>query len=108
MLGGGTARAATGLRVAFHCVVQITRQRMGHGSEVDGRRIPWVIGGLALKDYGLNLAAGLFLMLALRAALTHSLAHSNWMWIAANLSAAGLAHAADILLRFNRRNRRNH
>ena len=64
--------------------------------------------GLALKDYGLNLAAGLFLMLALRAALTHSLAHSNWMWIAANLSAAGLAHAADILLRFNRRNRRNH
>ena len=57
--------------------------------------------GLALKDYGLNLASGLFLMLALRAAL----AQSNWMWIAASLSAAGLAHGADIVLRLKRANR---
>ena len=54
--------------------------------------------GLALKDYALNLASGLFLMLALRAAL----AHSSWIWIAVSLTAAGLAHGADIVLRLRR------
>jgi hypothetical protein len=54
--------------------------------------------GLAPKDYALNLAAGLFLMLALRAAL----AHSSWIWIAASLTASGLAHIADMLLRWRR------
>lgn len=54
--------------------------------------------GLALQDYALNLASGLFLMLALRAALVQS----TWMWIAASLAAAGLAHGADIVLRLRR------
>ena len=54
--------------------------------------------GLALQEYGLNLASGLFLMLALRA----TLAHLSWIWIAASLSAAGLAHGVDMLLRFKR------
>ena len=54
--------------------------------------------GLAPQDYALNLASGLFLMLALRAAL----AHSSWMWIAASLTAAGLAHGADMVLRWQR------
>ena len=57
--------------------------------------------GLALNDYALNLASGLFLMLALRAAL----AHSNGIWIAASLTAAGLAHGADILLRFRKKSK---
>ncbi len=57
--------------------------------------------GLALKDYALNLASGLFLMLALRAAL----AHSSWMWIAASLTAAGVAHSADIILRLREKSK---
>ena len=59
--------------------------------------------GLAPKDYVLNLASGLFLMLALRAAL----AHASWMWIAASLTAAGLAHGTDIVLRWRRRQKMN-
>lgn len=55
--------------------------------------------GLALKDYGLNLASGVFLLLALRAAL----AHFSWIWIAGCLTAAGLTHSADIVLRLRQR-----
>ena len=44
-----------GLLVALHYAVQITRPRMGFGSDVGSRRTPWIIGGLVV------LAAGGFL-----------------------------------------------
>ncbi len=46
-----------GLLVAFHYAVQITRPRMGHGSDVGGRRTPWIIGGMAVLGAGGVLAA---------------------------------------------------
>lgn len=54
--------------------------------------------GLAPHDYALNLVAGLFLMLALRAVL----GAAQWPWIALCLMAAGLAHGADIWRRWAR------
>ena len=57
--------------------------------------------GLAPQDYLLNLVSGLCLMLALRCAL----AGAGWHWIAAALSAAGLAHASDLVSRWKRRQR---
>ena len=41
-----------GMLVALHHVVQLLRPRLGHGSDVGGRRTPWIIGGMA------TLAAG--------------------------------------------------
>jgi BCD family chlorophyll transporter-like MFS transporter len=41
-----------GVLVALHHVVQLLRPRLGHGSDVGGRRTPWIIGGMA------TLAAG--------------------------------------------------
>jgi BCD family chlorophyll transporter-like MFS transporter len=35
-----------GLMVALHYLVQVSRPRMGHGSDVGGRRTPWIIGGM--------------------------------------------------------------
>ncbi|MBQ0930361.1 BCD family MFS transporter [Ideonella alba] len=46
-----------GLLVALHHAVQITRPRMGHGSDVGGRRTPWIIGGMAVLAGGGVLAA---------------------------------------------------
>ena len=46
-----------GLLVAFHYAVQITRPRMGHGSDVGGRRTPWIVGGMALLGLGGVLAS---------------------------------------------------
>jgi hypothetical protein len=44
-----------------------------------------------------TLTAGACLLLALRAAMTDA----GWLWIALALSAAGIAHTADLLLRRN-------
>ncbi len=41
-----------GLLVALYCAMQSLRPRMGHGSDVGGRRTPWIIGGIALLGVG--------------------------------------------------------
>ncbi len=62
-----------GFLVGLHYVLQVFRPRLGHGSDVGGRRTPWIIGGMALLCVGgataslatawmsSNLAAGIVL-----------------------------------------------
>jgi hypothetical protein len=52
--------------------------------------------GMAPRDFVANLAAGLALMLALRAGLSAA----GWGWVAAGLALAGLLHAADLRTRW--------
>ena len=60
--------------------------------------------GLKPRDYLFNMASGLCLMLALRS----SLSGSAWYWIALWLTAAGLIHVADLVLRFQQRSLTNY
>lgn len=46
-----------GLLVALHYLVQLSRPRMGHGSDQGGRRTPWIVGGMATLAVGGVLAA---------------------------------------------------
>jgi hypothetical protein len=55
--------------------------------------------GLSGRQLLPNLAAGMCLMLALRAALVDS----GWMWVAAFLALSGVAHVADLITRWPRR-----
>jgi MFS transporter, BCD family, chlorophyll transporter len=41
-----------GLLVALHYAVQISRPRMGFGSDVGARRTPWIVGGLVVLASG--------------------------------------------------------
>jgi BCD family chlorophyll transporter-like MFS transporter len=41
-----------GLLVALHYGVQLLRPRFGFGSDIGGRRTPWIIGGLAVLSVG--------------------------------------------------------
>jgi len=41
-----------GLLVGLHYAVQVTRPRMGFGSDEGGRRTPWIIGGMAILALG--------------------------------------------------------
>ena len=41
-----------GLLVALHYAVQMTRPRMGYGSDLGRRRTPWIIGGMAVLALG--------------------------------------------------------
>ncbi len=54
--------------------------------------------GIPARDWILNLASGLCLMMAVRAAVLGA----PWLAIAAWLSAAGLAHGADMVSRWRR------
>ncbi|MFZ5558099.1 MAG: hypothetical protein ACOZDY_15495 [Pseudomonadota bacterium] len=76
--GGRIVDLILGLMVAEGLVLAIYRRRTGRG--------------IALPDLAVNLLAGACLMLALRAAL----AGSGWVWAAAWLAAALLAHLADL------------
>ncbi len=52
-----------GLLVALQYAVQVLRPRLGHGSDVGGRRTPWIIGGMAvLAAGGVGAAASTDLM----------------------------------------------
>ncbi len=46
-----------GFLVALHYMVQMARPRMGFGSDVGGRRTPWIIGGMAVLATGGVLAS---------------------------------------------------
>jgi BCD family chlorophyll transporter-like MFS transporter len=46
-----------GALVALHYLVQLSRPRMGHGSDQGGRRTPWIVGGMAVLSLGGFLAA---------------------------------------------------
>ena len=48
----GLAAVLPGLMVALHYLVQISRPRMGHGSDIGGRRTPWILGGMLLLACG--------------------------------------------------------
>lgn len=52
-----------GALVALHYGLQILRPRLGHGSDVGGRRTPWILGGmLVLAIGGVGAAAATALM----------------------------------------------
>lgn len=46
-----------GVLVGLHYAVQVTRPRLGYGSDQGGRRTPWIIGGMATLAIGGVLAA---------------------------------------------------
>ena len=46
-----------GALVAWHYALQFLRPRLGHGSDVGGRRTPWILGGMAVLATGGVVAA---------------------------------------------------
>lgn len=51
-----------GALVALHYAIQLLRPRLGHGSDVGGRRTPWILGGMAVLGLGGFAAAATALM----------------------------------------------
>jgi MFS transporter, BCD family, chlorophyll transporter len=82
--------ALPGALVGLHYAVQVLRPRMGHGSDVGGRRTPWILGGtaaLALGGVGAAGAVGLMEAAGLAAGL--ALAVLAFLLIGAGVGAAG-------------------
>ena len=78
-----------GALVALHYAVQILRPRLGFGSDVGGRRTPWIIGGMAVLGLGGVLAAIAIGLMATQVAVGIALAVLAFMLIGVGVGAAG-------------------
>lgn len=78
-----------GVLVALHYLVQVARPRMGHGSDVGGRRTPWIIGGMALLGTGAMTATLATLWMATHPAAGMALATLGFALVGLGVSASG-------------------
>ncbi len=78
-----------GLLVALHYLVQVTRPRMGFGSDVGGRRTPWIVGGLAVLALGATGAAAATAWMGSSRVGGIALALACFLVIGGGVSAAG-------------------
>jgi BCD family chlorophyll transporter-like MFS transporter len=78
-----------GILVALHYLVQVARPRMGHGSDVGGRRTPWILGGMALLGVGGVLAAAATAWMATQPAAGMALSVLAFAMVGLGVSASG-------------------
>lgn len=78
-----------GLLVALHYAVQLSRPRMGYGSDVGGRRTPWILGGMAVLALGGFGAAVATSWMADERSLGIALACVSFMMVGLGVSAGG-------------------
>ncbi|QTN24678.1 BCD family MFS transporter [Rhizobacter sp. AJA081-3] len=78
-----------GLLVAIHYAVQITRPRMGFGSDRSGRCTPWILGGMAVLAAGGTLAAAATAWMATERYAGLALAVLAFFFVGLGVSACG-------------------
>lgn len=78
-----------GLLVALHYAVQLSRPRMGYGSDVGGRRTPWILGGMVVLALGGFGAAVATTWMAADRSLGIALAALSFMMVGLGVSAGG-------------------
>jgi BCD family chlorophyll transporter-like MFS transporter len=78
-----------GLLVGLHYAMQLLRPRLGYGSDIGGRRTPWIVGGMLLHAAGGALAAVATAVMATQLALGIALAVIAFVMIGIGVSAAG-------------------
>ncbi|OYU00277.1 MAG: MFS transporter [Burkholderiales bacterium PBB1] len=78
-----------GILVAFHYLIQVVRPRMGHGSDVGGRRTPWLIGGMGVLSVGGVTSAVAVVWMATQPAAGIALAVVGFGMIGLGVSACG-------------------
>ena len=78
-----------GILVGLHYAMQVLRPRLGYGSDIGGRRTPWIVGGMALHATGGALAAVATALMATHLAGGIALAVVAFVMIGVGVSAAG-------------------
>lgn len=78
-----------GALVALHYMVQISRPRMGHGSDQGARRTPWIIGGMTLLALGAICATAATLWMSHSPVLGIIVAIAGFVMIGLGVGAAG-------------------
>ncbi len=78
-----------GLLVGLHYALQVLRPRMGYGSDVGGRRTPWIVGGMATLALGGFVAAAAVVWMGSQRSAGIALAFVAFALIGVGISAAG-------------------
>ncbi len=78
-----------GILVTWHYLLQIMRPRWGHGSDVGGRRTPWIIGGMAILALGGFISALAISVMAYNMVLGLIVAAIAFTLIGTGVGAAG-------------------
>jgi BCD family chlorophyll transporter-like MFS transporter len=78
-----------GALVGWHYAIQMLRPRWGYGSDVGGRRTPWIIGGMAILGLGGALAAVATALMATSFAVGFILAAIAFTLIGIGVGACG-------------------
>ena len=80
-----------GVLVALHYGVQVLRPRLGYGSDVGGRRTPWIVGGMAALALGGAGAAAATALMATSFTAGLALALTAFTLVGLGVGAAGTA-----------------
>ncbi|MFO1160338.1 MAG: BCD family MFS transporter [Reyranellaceae bacterium] len=78
-----------GALVGLHYALQVFRPRLGHGSDIGGRRTPWIVGGMAVLCSGGLVAAIATAWMASNLAAGIALAIAGFVMIGIGVGAAG-------------------
>ena len=78
-----------GALVGLHYALQVMRPRMGYGSDVGGRRTPWIIGGMVILGLGGVIAAIATAWMSVQPVPAIGLAVIGFLLIGLGVSAAG-------------------
>lgn len=78
-----------GALVAVHYALQFLRPRLGHGSDVGGRRTPWILGGMVVLATGGMIASLATAWMATDVASGIVLAFAGFVLIGVGVGAAG-------------------
>jgi BCD family chlorophyll transporter-like MFS transporter len=78
-----------GALVAVHYALQFLRPRLGHGSDVGGRRTPWIVGGMVVLALGGFVASVATAWMATDVASGIALALAGFVLIGVGVGAAG-------------------
>lgn len=78
-----------GTLVALHYAVQVLRPRLGHGSDVGGRRTPWIVGGMACLAAGAVGAAAATALMTTTLVAGLALAVLSFLLVGVGVGAAG-------------------
>ena len=88
-----------GALVALHYLVQVSRPRMGHGSDQGARRTPWIIGGMTVLAAGALLSTFATTMMEPSPVLGVLLATVGFVMIGLGVGAAGTSLLVLLALR---------
>lgn len=78
-----------GFLVGIHYAMQVFRPRLGHGSDLGGRRTPWIVGGMAVLAAGGVLAAVATVLMATALLAGVAVAIVAFVMIGLGVGAAG-------------------